>query len=54
MVNSARFVLMSIEDFAKLKGKADCRRVYGPGETPEKLSRMFLKEIGRLLEDGNK
>jgi hypothetical protein len=46
-----RFVMMSVEDFAKLKGKADPRRVYGPGETPSKISRLFLKEIDRLLRD---
>lgn len=49
-----RFVLMSVEDFARLKGKSDPRRVYGPGETPPKLSRLFLKEIDRLLKDDNK
>lgn len=49
-----RFVLMSIEDFAKLKSKADPRRVHGAGETPPKLSRLFLREIGRLLKDGGK
>jgi prevent-host-death family protein len=49
-----RFVLMSVEDFAKLKLKADPRRVFGPGETPARLARLFDKEIARLLNDDSR
>ena len=46
-----RFVLMSVEDYARLKQKADPRRAFGPGETPVKIARIFDKEIDRLLKN---
>jgi prevent-host-death family protein len=42
-----RFVMMSVEHYAKLRG-LDPRRVYGPGETPAELAELFAGELERL------
>jgi len=44
-----RFVMMSIEDFERLRRQGDPQRAYGPGETPPDLARQFLTEIDRAL-----
>jgi PHD/YefM family antitoxin component YafN of YafNO toxin-antitoxin module len=44
-----RFVIMTIEDFRRLRDSADPRRVYGAGETPHDVAAMFTAEIDRVL-----
>jgi PHD/YefM family antitoxin component YafN of YafNO toxin-antitoxin module len=44
-----RFVLMNIEAFNEMKAKANPRRVYGRGDTPKGLAKLFTTEIDRLL-----
>jgi prevent-host-death family protein len=43
-----RFVMMSYEHYQRLKGNADPRRAYGPGETPEEIAELFASELDRL------
>ena len=44
-----RFVLMHIDEFKQLKAKSNPRRVYGKGETPKDLAKLFSGEIDRIL-----
>ena len=44
----ARFVLMAVEDFERLRGSSDPRKVYGAGEAPQDLTELFLPELERL------
>lgn len=48
-----RFVMMSIEDFNRLRQGADPQRVYGAGETPADIAELFLGEIDRILDKPN-
>jgi PHD/YefM family antitoxin component YafN of YafNO toxin-antitoxin module len=45
-----RFVLMHVDEFKDMKLKANPRRVYGSGQTPKKLAKMFVDEIDRTLK----
>ena len=44
-----RFVLMHVDEFKQLKAKANPRRVYGVGETPKSVAKLFTGEIDRVL-----
>ena len=44
-----RFVLMHVDEFRQLKAKANPRRVYGAGETPKSVAKLFTDEIDRVL-----
>jgi len=44
----ARFILMAVEDFERLKGVSDPRRAYGAGEAPQELADLFLPDLERL------
>jgi len=46
--NRPRFVLMSVEHFERLRGAADPRRAYGPGETPADVAAMFADALDAL------
>jgi prevent-host-death family protein len=43
-----RFVLMSMEEYNRLKGTDDPRRAYGPGETPDDIAGLFAAELEKL------
>ena len=43
-----RFVMMSVEHYARLRAENDPRRVYGAGETPEPLASLFADDLARL------
>jgi prevent-host-death family protein len=45
-----RFVMMSIEDFERLRKSGDPQRVFGAGETPPQIAAPFLIEIDRVLD----
>ncbi|MBM3551182.1 MAG: type II toxin-antitoxin system Phd/YefM family antitoxin [Alphaproteobacteria bacterium] len=45
-----RFVMMSIEDFNRLRAGADVQYVFGAGETPPALADLLTKEIDRVLD----
>jgi prevent-host-death family protein len=45
-----RFVMMSIEDFNRLRAGAEVQRVFGAGETPPALAELLTKEIDRILD----
>lgn len=45
-----RFVMMSIEDFNRLRAGADAQRVFGVGETPPALAELLTTEIDRVLD----
>jgi prevent-host-death family protein len=45
-----RFVMMSIEDFNRLRQGGDPQRAYGAGETPAAIAELFLDEIDRALD----
>lgn len=45
-----RFVIMSIEDYNRLRGLGDPQKAYGAGETPPEIADKFLAEIDRLLD----
>jgi prevent-host-death family protein len=47
-----RFVLMSVEDFEKMREGARPRRAYGIGETPPELAGMLTAELERRISDG--
>ncbi len=49
----ARFILMAVEDFERLKGVSDPRRVYGAGEAPQELADLFLPDLERLAADND-
>jgi PHD/YefM family antitoxin component YafN of YafNO toxin-antitoxin module len=44
-----RFVMMSIEDFNRLRRGGDPQRVYGAGETPSDVAAQFISEIDRVI-----
>jgi prevent-host-death family protein len=46
-----RFVLMSVQDYRRLKAGADPLRVFGAGQAPPELAKLFLSEIDRVLAD---
>ncbi len=46
-----RFVLMSVEDFEKLREGARPRRVFGAGEAPPELEEMLASELERRVKD---
>ncbi len=45
-----RFVMMTVEDFERLRRGGDPQRVYGVGETPSDIADQFLQEIDRILD----
>jgi prevent-host-death family protein len=45
-----RYVMMSVEHYAQIKASADPRRVYGAGETPEPIAKLFAEELARLAK----
>jgi prevent-host-death family protein len=45
-----RFVMMSIEDFNRLRAGADAQCAFGAGETPPALADLLTKEIDRVLD----
>jgi prevent-host-death family protein len=45
-----RFVMMSIQDFERLRTSGDPQRVFGVGETPPEIAAPFLAEIDRVLD----
>jgi prevent-host-death family protein len=45
-----RFVLMSVEDFEKMREGARPRRVFGVGETPPELADMLVSELERRIQ----
>ena len=45
-----RFVMMSIQDFERLRASGDPQRVFGVGETPREIAAPFLAEIDRVLD----
>ncbi len=45
-----RFVLMNVEEYKELKARANPRKVYGPGQTPKKLAKLFTEQIDRTLK----
>ena len=47
-----RFVLMSVEDFEKMREGGRPRRAYGIGETPPELADMLALELERRVGDG--
>ncbi len=47
-----RFVLMSMEDFEKMREGGRPRRAYGIGETPPELADMLASELERRVGDG--
>jgi prevent-host-death family protein len=47
-----RFVLMSVEDFEKMRGGGRPRQAYGIGETPPDLADMLASELERRISDG--
>jgi PHD/YefM family antitoxin component YafN of YafNO toxin-antitoxin module len=46
-----RFVLMAIEDFERLRGAADPRKVYRVEETPPELAEIFMAGLDRIIND---
>ena len=40
---------MHVDEFKQLKAKANPRRVYGGGETPKSVAKLFTDEIDRVL-----
>ena len=44
-----RFVIMSIQDFERLRTSGDPQRVFGAGETPPEIAAPFLAAIDRVL-----
>jgi PHD/YefM family antitoxin component YafN of YafNO toxin-antitoxin module len=48
-----RYVLMHVDAFNELKAKANPRRVYGRGETPRALAKLFSDEIDRKLKSSD-
>ncbi|QGM45087.1 type II toxin-antitoxin system prevent-host-death family antitoxin [Methylocystis heyeri] len=45
-----RFVMMSIEDFERLRKAGAPQRAFGAGETPPEIAGPFLAEIDRVLD----
>lgn len=45
-----RFVMMSIEDFNRLRAGTDVQQVFGAGETPPALAELLTEEIDRVLD----
>lgn len=46
-----RFVLMSMEDFEKMREGVRPRRAFGIGETPPELADMLASELERRISD---
>lgn len=46
-----RFVIMSIEDFNRLRAGFDPQRAFGTGETPPALAELLTKEIDSVLDE---
>lgn len=44
-------VVISTEQYARLTGMEDTRRVYGIGDTPPELAEILLEEIDRKITD---
>jgi prevent-host-death family protein len=47
------FVLMTVEEFERLRRQGDPQRAYGAGETPPDLAEGFLAEIDRHLNEAS-
>lgn len=47
----ASLVIMSADAYERLVGLEDPRRAYGPGETPDDLAEILLKELDRQSAD---
>ena len=47
-----RFVLMSIEDFEKMRDSGRPRRAFGAAEAPPALADMLAAELERRVKDG--
>ncbi len=45
-----RFVLMAIEDYERMRGSPDPRRVYRTNETPPELRAILLEGLDRITE----
>lgn len=45
-----RFVMMSIEDFERLRNARDPQRAFGAGEILPEIAAPFLAEIDRVLD----
>ena len=45
-----RFVLMAIEDFEKMRGNPDPRRVYRIEETPPELARLIGEGLRKIID----
>lgn len=43
-----KFVLMTAEQYDRLRRAGDPRRVYGAGETPDDLANAFAADLERL------
>jgi len=46
-----RFVLMTIEDFNRIRQGGDPQKAFGAGETPPQIAELFLDEIDRVLSE---
>lgn len=46
-----RFVLMSMEDFEKMRESGRPRRAYGVGETPPELADMLVSALERRIHE---
>lgn len=46
-----KFVLMTMEDFERMNGANDPRRVYRAGETPADLSALILRHFDEIVAD---
>ena len=49
-----RFVLMSMEDFEKMREGGRPRRAFGAGETPPELAELIAPELKRRIGDGSR
>ena len=45
-----RFVIMTVEDFERLRRGDDPQQAYGAGETPSDVAERFLQEIDRVQD----
>jgi hypothetical protein len=48
-----RYVLMTYENFQNIR-RSDPRRVFGPGEMPDELAKVFLPELDKLIAEADK
>ncbi|MBI1867353.1 MAG: type II toxin-antitoxin system Phd/YefM family antitoxin [Methylocystis sp.] len=44
-----KFVLMSVEDYEKLRRASDPRRVYRAGETPPELAEVIARRLDEII-----